>query len=201
MRRRGPAAGKPQTSYVGRPLAPLSVCAAGARRLESPNLPSLDALSSCTMNMCSRDPAAGKPQPTYVGRPLALLSVYTDGARRLESPKTTYVGGPPILLSVCSRGPAAKKPQTDYVGHSTLCHQSVQQGPDGWRARTYLRRMPLRRSPISRRSRGTAAGKPQPTYVGCPSALLSVYTDGARRLESPKTTLLGLPLLCYQYAH
>jgi hypothetical protein len=61
MRSRGMAAGTPQPTHVGRPLALQSLCTVGARRLE-------------------------RPKPTYVGRPLDLPSLCAIGARRPERP-------------------------------------------------------------------------------------------------------------------
>ena len=76
MRRRGPAAGMPQPTYVGGP----SLCQQKAQT--GPG-----GWKACrnVISMRKRGLAAGKPQSTYVGRPLAVQSVCADRARWLES--------------------------------------------------------------------------------------------------------------------
>ncbi len=178
MRRRGPAAGKPEHTYVGRPqlchqhaqLGPGGLKAPTylRRSLKSPNIPTQDTLSSA-ISMRSRGPAD------------ALSSA----------------------ISRRRRGLAAGKPEHTYEGRPQLCHQYAQTGPGCWKARMYLRRTPSALPSVcadGARRRLESPNLLHTTLLALPSAC----ADKARRFESPNllpTTLLTLPSVCVDGAH
>jgi hypothetical protein len=136
MRRRGPAAGKPQPTYVGRPQ---QLC----------------------YQYTQTGPGGWKPQHTSVRCPQLSHQYAQTGPGGLGSPNITTKDALSSAINMRRWGPAAGKPQPTYVKSPQLCHQYAQMGPDGWKAPKdalssainmrkgwkaptyYLRRMPL----------------------------------------------------------